>query len=223
MIEAHSLCAGMRFFSAATVREGGLRLLDAPVLCTVSLRQATEKGRACRDPWSKSRFVYCFIETCAGTGARASRPLVWALQKGAAAIRGGYKAVAAISGAVALAVATLPHHRRQPPLCRRQIILMRIRYNARPIERFKRTAREKYPLEHLELLFGRAAGEEIDILKLITIPYYGRLTAGKMQWWLPQTPVAAEPVKRSKKAPPAGPGEANETISLSGPAGELHS
>ena len=42
-------------------------------------------------------------------GARASRALVWTLQKGAAATRGGYKAVAAIAGTVALAVATLYH------------------------------------------------------------------------------------------------------------------
>lgn len=53
---------------------------------------------------------------------------------------------------------------------------MKIRYDSSILERFKKVARKRAPLEYLELLFGRAGEEEIEILRAVTVKHTATLS-----------------------------------------------
>lgn len=58
---------------------------------------------------------------------------------------------------------------------------MRVRYESSVLERFKRVARQRAPLEYIELLFGHATEAEIEIVRAVRVKHTACLSTDEEQ------------------------------------------
>ena len=57
---------------------------------------------------------------------------------------------------------------------------MEIKVSRRSLDRFRRTARKRYPIEYLEILLGHVTDQTIEIVKSAPIPHTSTLTSEDM-------------------------------------------